>query len=129
MSNRSRWLWLSGAVTLVLAGALALYSCSGSSSGPTNPGGGGGGGLELNSGNIASGTSFQHVFPNAGSFSYHCNIHANMTGTVVVNSGGSTTDTTLAMVTSTPYPTVVCKVGGTVHWSNNSGVTHTVTSN
>ena len=128
MLNRSRWLWLSGGLMVVLVGALAIYSCSGGSSSPTKPGGGGG--LELNSGDIAGGGgAYAHVFPNAGSFSYHCIYHAGMTGTVVVNSGGSTMDTTFAMATGAPYPTITCKTGGTVHWTNNTGTRHTVTSN
>ena len=128
MLNRSRWLWLSGGLMLVFAGALTIYSCGGSSS-STNPGGGGGGGLELNSGDIPNGGNYAHVFANAGSFSYHCIYHAGMTGTVVVNSGGSTMDTTFAMSTGAAYPTITCKVGGTVHWTNNTGTKHTVTSN
>ena|SRR5437870_1412205 len=126
MSMRIRKLSLAAAAALALASALVIYSCSSKSSSPTNPGGGGG--PELNSGNITNGTSFQHTFANAGSFPYHCNIHSGMTGTIVVNSGGSTMDTSLTMVTGAPYPPVTCKVGGTIHWNNNSGATHTVNS-
>jgi plastocyanin len=35
-------------------------------------------------GNIAGGTSKSVTFPNAGTFKYHCTIHAGMTGTIVV---------------------------------------------
>jgi plastocyanin len=128
MWNRNRWLWRSAALGAAMASALAIHSC-GSSSKSTAPGGGGGGGLELNSGDILSGTSFAHVFATPGSFSYHCIYHGGMTGTVVVNSGGSTMDTTFTMVTGGSNPTITAKVGATVHWSNSTGTKHTVTSN
>src|SRR6267378_2310714 len=116
MLRTYRWLWGAGLLVAAIAVAFAVYSC-GNSSKSTNPCGGGvGGGVgtkELNSGNIASGTSFAHVSATPGSFSYHCAIHAGMTGTVVVNAGGSTMDTTFSMLTGSPYPTIVCKTGGT----------------
>lgn len=34
--------------------------------------------------NLAVGATFQHTFNQAGTFAYHCAIHASMTGTVVV---------------------------------------------
>jgi len=37
-----------------------------------------------NSGNLASGNTFQHTFPTTGTFAYHCNIHTFMTATVTV---------------------------------------------
>jgi plastocyanin len=44
---------------------------------------------------ISPGSSFSHVFAQAGSFSYHCRVHSNMTGTVIVNAApGATTTTT-----------------------------------
>jgi|SRR6267378_8190308 len=130
MLRTYRWLWGAGLLVVAIALAFAVYSC-GSSSKSTNPygGGGGGGTKELDSGNIAATTTFSHTFTTAGSYSYHCNFHANMTGTIVVNSGGSFTDSTLAMVTSQPYPTVYCKTGGTTRWHNGTTATHTVTSN
>jgi plastocyanin len=36
------------------------------------------------SGPMASGKSYSHVFPKAGTFPYHCTIHPSMTGEVVV---------------------------------------------
>jgi len=36
-------------------------------------------------GNLPGGQTFVHTFGFGGSFSYHCNNHSNMTGTVVVN--------------------------------------------
>ena len=132
MPRRVRWLGRPAlGAALVIAGALAIHSCGGSSSKSTNPyGGGGGGGVpkELDSGNITAGTTFSHTFNTAGSFPYHCNIHAGMTGTVVVNASNTTTDASLNMSTGNPYATVNLKTGGTVHWNNITTVTHTVTS-
>ncbi len=45
----------------------------------------------FNSGNIAVGATYSKVFSTAGTFSYHCTIHPEMTGKVVVTgtmSGG-----------------------------------------
>ncbi|MEO6728755.1 MAG: cupredoxin domain-containing protein [Candidatus Dojkabacteria bacterium] len=39
----------------------------------------------FNSGTIAPGGTFTHQFDTAGTFTYHCNFHSNMVGTVVVN--------------------------------------------
>lgn len=38
----------------------------------------------FNSGNIAPGQSFQFSFKNPGTYSYHCSIHPNMTGSIIV---------------------------------------------
>ena len=38
----------------------------------------------FNSGNINNGGTFMHQLTTAGTFSYHCSIHAGMTGKVVV---------------------------------------------
>jgi plastocyanin len=37
-----------------------------------------------NSGNIAPGAQFSRTFANAGSYTYHCQIHPGMVGTVTV---------------------------------------------
>ena len=42
-------------------------------------------GSSFSSGNLASGASFSYQAKTAGSFAYHCNYHANMHGTLVVN--------------------------------------------
>lgn len=45
----------------------------------------------FNSGNIAVGATYNKVFSTAGTFSYHCTLHPEMTGKVVVTvatSGG-----------------------------------------
>jgi plastocyanin len=36
------------------------------------------------SGQLSTGVSFSHVFTTAGTYSYHCSIHPDMTGTVTV---------------------------------------------
>ncbi len=41
-------------------------------------------GATFNSGNLAGGASFSYVTTTAGTFTYHCNIHSNMHGTLVV---------------------------------------------
>ena len=38
----------------------------------------------FDAGHISQGGTFEHAFDKAGTFSYHCNIHNSMTGTVTV---------------------------------------------
>lgn len=38
----------------------------------------------FDSGNINSGGTYKHQFTNAGTYTFHCNIHPDMTGTVIV---------------------------------------------
>ena len=38
----------------------------------------------FNSGNLASGADFTYTFTTSGTYSYHCNYHSWMTGTVIV---------------------------------------------
>ena len=40
---------------------------------------------EFDSGNVATGQKFTHTFTTAGTFAYHCKIHPNMHGTIVVS--------------------------------------------
>ena len=115
---------------VVLAAVVGITACSKSSYKPTNPSGGG---LELNSGNILAGGTFDHTFSTAGTFPYHCAIHAVMTGnSVIVDANSSVTSANVSIVgASAPGfspSTVTIKVGGMVHWTNNGGTTHTVTS-
>jgi hypothetical protein len=42
----------------------------------------------FDSGNLAPGATFSQTFDTAGTFAYHCNIHPNMTGTIVVSDAG-----------------------------------------
>jgi plastocyanin len=41
----------------------------------------------------AAGFTFSHTFPGSGRFTYHCKVHAFMTGTVIVGSGVAPPDT------------------------------------
>lgn len=41
-------------------------------------------GTSFNSGNLSAGSTFSYTASTIGSFNYHCNIHANMHGTLVV---------------------------------------------
>jgi plastocyanin len=47
----------------------------------------------FDSGQLAPGASFSQTFNTAGTFTYHCSIHPQMTGTITVT-GGSGTQTT-----------------------------------
>ena len=58
-------------------------------------------------GNIANGASGSVTFPAAGSFSYHCDIHPEMTGSITVQAagagtGGSTTPQTDTLAPASP---------------------------
>lgn len=59
---------------------------------------------------MTEGDTFEHTFDQAGTYEYHCKIHAQMTGTVVVEAGddtttsSSTTTTTTAVSTTTAAP-------------------------
>lgn len=41
-------------------------------------------GNEIESDNLANGQTYSHTFNSEGTFSYHCNIHKMMKGTVIV---------------------------------------------
>ena len=40
----------------------------------------------VDSGSLAPGSTFNHAFTQAGTFTYHCEIHKQMTGTITVSS-------------------------------------------
>ena len=105
-----------------------ISACSKSNNNPAAPGVA----KELNSGDIAPGTTFPHVFASAGSFPYHCTRHPVMTGTVTV-AVGSPMAAAVSIVSSSAGAfspaTATVAPGGTVTWTNNDGGTHTVTSN
>lgn len=127
-----RMLRASLAILSFLLIASIMGSCSGDNN-PASPGGGGGGGgaKELNSGNIPGDGSipFVHVFAKAGVFPYHCSIHPGMTGSVQVDTLTAATSVPVAIPTaSNPFPFAHVRTGGSVTWTNNSGQTHTVTS-
>lgn len=78
------------------------------------------------SGNLANGGQFVHVFNTAGSFGYFCRIHGSaMSGTVSVTVGAG--DSAVVQIGNNffnPTPASV-KPGGYVRW-HNTGSTHTV---
>ena len=43
----------------------------------------------FDSGNLAPGATFSQSFSTPGTFTYHCNIHSSMTGTVTVVAASS----------------------------------------
>jgi plastocyanin len=87
--------------------------------------------LELNSGGIGPGSSYGHTFSTAGSYSYFCAIHPVMRGTVIVDASGPAS-ASVSIVNSSASgfspSSVTVAPGGTVTWTNNDFVTHTVTS-
>lgn len=116
----------------VLAAATFVLGCS-KKSNPASPAGGGGGGTELSSGNIPPGGVFQHTFAAAGTFPYHCAIHAGMTGNQVVVSASAAGDSAFVQIVSATAPgyspaSVQVRPGGHVRWVNAHTVAHTVTS-
>lgn len=62
-------------------------------------------GNELSSGNIDPSQNYIHTFNNDGFYSYHCSIHPDMTGTIVVGdrtlSSPQTTSSTMPITTTT----------------------------
>jgi len=59
----------------------------------------------FDSGTIQTGATFAFTFNQVGTFAYHCNIHPNMHGTVVVTAAG-TPATPAPPATTAPAPTV-----------------------
>jgi plastocyanin len=85
---------------------------------------------ELNSGDFGQGGTFSHTFAVAGTYAYHCIHHSPMTGTVQVRDDAPGTTAAVNITSSVmAFPAASVKPGGTVTWTNNSGVVHTVTSN
>lgn len=70
--------------------------------------------------------TFTHLFDSLGTFSYHCNTHSGMTGTVIV----TRVTVNVSIQSSAFYPaSQVISKGTIVKWTNNDGMDHTVTSN
>jgi plastocyanin len=119
------------AAILVAAAFAAVSSCK-SGGGPsysTNP-------LpppaarELDSGDFGPGGTFAHTFATAGTYAYHCIHHAPMTGTVQVRADAPGLTASVSITSAVmAFPAASVKPGGTVTWTNNSGLVHTVTSN
>jgi plastocyanin len=56
----------------------------------------------FDSGRLAPGASFSQTFDTAGTFTYHCEIHAQMVGTIVVIEASSTQASAPAQATEQP---------------------------
>jgi plastocyanin len=54
------------------------------------------------SGSLSTGKSFSFTFKQAGTFAYHCSIHPNMHGSIVVSAAPATQSTAPASATSAP---------------------------
>lgn len=54
---------------------------------------------------MTEGDTFEHTFDQAGTYEYHCKIHAQMTGTVVVEADDDTTTSSSTTTTTTPVTT------------------------
>jgi plastocyanin len=83
----------------------------------------------LNSGDFGNGAMYQHLFSTAGTYNYHCIHHPDMLGTVVVDPSAASTTAGVSITSSTMrFPNASVKPGGTVTWTNNTTLVHTVTS-
>lgn len=58
----------------------------------------------FDSGTFQTGATFAFTFNTVGTFAYHCNIHPNMHGTVVVTGAGMTAPPAPAATTAPPPP-------------------------
>jgi plastocyanin len=106
----------------------------------------------FSSGSIAAGGTFSFIFTAPGTYSYQCDFHAEMTGTIVVTGTASGSPVPVIAPIATPSPgphpaavpagglnivigdnvfnpgTTRVSVGTTVTWINHGRVRHTVTS-
>lgn len=58
----------------------------------------------FDSGTVQTGATFAFTFNQVGTFAYHCNIHPNMHGTVVVTGAGTTATPAPPATTAPPPP-------------------------
>lgn len=129
MKSRVRMYVLAALLFAAVAGFAS--SCNSGGGMPTYPSGGGGGtAKELDSGDIGAGGTYAHQFNTAGTFAYHCIHHVPMTGSVTVSASATDLNASVSITSSSmAFPAATVKPGGTVTWTNNTGVLHTVTSN
>ena len=64
-------------------------------------------GSELSSGIIQPGQTYSHTFNTPGTYTYHCNIHPMMTGTIIVTVSSLTSTSSSNQYTTTSYPSTV----------------------
>ena len=78
---------------------------------------------------LGPGAVYQHTFASAGSYAYHCVFHAPMRGTVQVNASAADSIAHVSITSSTTtFPGATIRPGGSVTWTNNTQLDHTVTS-
>ena len=123
------------AFAIFLVAALVVLGCSSNSNYTSPTGGGGGGQKEFDSGVVAPGGSFSHVFMTAKTVPYHCSFHGGaggvgMSGTITVQAAGVPTLHAVSMTSSLTFvpADLIIKVGDTVKWTNNATMNHTATS-
>ena len=82
----------------------------------------------FDSGTLNNGGTFSYTFPAAGSFDYVCRFHP-MNGRVIVAAGEASTAAVQMLGGPHRFDPVEARVapGGTVTWTNNDMVSHTVT--
>ncbi|HET7497430.1 MAG TPA: plastocyanin/azurin family copper-binding protein [Candidatus Eisenbacteria bacterium] len=114
---------------LLAVPVLILATATSCNSGKSNPTGPGTAGPELDSGVLGPGAVYQHTFASAGSYAYHCIFHTPMRGTVQVNAAAADSIAHVSITSSTTtFPGATIRPGGSVVWTNNTQLDHTVTS-
>lgn len=100
--------------------------------------------FKWDTGTLAQGKSGSVTFTQAGTFTYHCSVHPNMHGTIVVQAAGSGSGSGSVPLAAQPVKSIVAKernnkyifgparttisIGTRVWWLNKSDAPHTVTS-
>jgi plastocyanin len=72
---------------------------------------------------LSQGQSFQYTFNTPGTYTYHCDVHHGMTGTITVTGGGGGTPTATAQSTNTPGATGTTQPTNTPQASSTPGST------
>jgi hypothetical protein len=85
--------------------------------------------LELNSPDLGAAATYQHTFITTGVFPYHCTRHPSMRDTIRVQVTSPNTSLSISITGSTFTPQgQTIQPNGTVTWTNNDAIVHTVTS-
>jgi plastocyanin len=91
----------------------------------------------INSGDMAAGAKYNFTFTSPGTYTYICEYHTWMVGTVVVVAGAAATTISIPNGAGNPSGapgflpanfTVILGVNNTVTWTNNDSSHHTVTA-